>query len=215
MRPVAVSFLCMLVACSSEAGDPGSGGADTSTSDVSSTSDAATVDAPDATLDDTALPSDAAVDEGVDTALDVSLDVLEAGSGTLPPCSTCAKSSDCAANMVCVDLGLGAAGRFCAYDQAKVGDCTTVRPYRKAESLPLAGGGSAVVCVPSIATCQSVGMFKQKCTTGKNCGPGGDCWAKSSASFVCTLECKDDLDCPVGSTCEVLGTTTTVKRCLW
>ena len=213
MRLVALPFLLALAACSSEATEPGSGSADTSTTDASPTDSAAATDSVDSTLDTTV--DDTALDEGVDTALDTALDVLEAGSGTLPPCSTCAKSSDCAANMVCVDLGFGAPGRFCAYDQAKVGDCTTVRPYRKAESLPLAGGGSAVVCVPSIATCQSVGMFKQKCTTGKNCGPGGDCWARSSASFVCTLECKDDLDCPVGSTCEVLGTTTTVKRCLW
>ncbi len=213
MRLVALPFLLALAACSSEATDPGSGSVDASTDSTATSDSAAATDAVDATLD-TATP-DAVADEGVDTNLDTALDVLEAGSGTLPPCSTCAKSSDCGANMVCVDLGFGAPGRFCAYDQAKVGDCTTVRPYRKAESLPLAGGGSAVVCVPSIATCQSVGMFKQKCTTGKNCGPGGDCWAKSSASFVCTLECKDDLDCPVGSTCEVLGTTTTVKRCLW
>lgn len=220
---LALPLVLALAGCSSEAtdggpGDGGSGDGSLVTSDA----------APDSTLDEGTLDGgldgaiddgidggvDAGTDSGSDVGLDAAADVLEAGSGTLAACSICSKSSDCGANMVCVDLGLGTAGRFCAYEQAKVGDCTTVRPYRKAESLPVAGGGSVVVCVPQYATCQSVGRFKQKCTSG-SCGPGGDCWARSGASFVCTLECKDDFDCPVGSSCGVLGTTTTVKRCLW
>jgi len=187
----------------------------------------AAVDAPAESSTDVALadsaspedtsPKDAADETTVDAPSDLgdAAEVGEVGSGTRPACSMCTISSDCLPGMVCTDFGIGSAGRFCAYKQSDVpaGDCTNVRPYRKAESVPIVGGGSATICWPAYAMCQAIGMFKMKCTSGKSCGVGGDCWARSSASFVCTLECADDYDCPVGSSCELLGGT--VKRCLW
>ncbi len=165
--------------------------------------------------DSGAAPIDATADSSPEASVDAAEAAVEAGSGTRPACSSCDKSSDCQAGLVCLDLGFGAPGRWCAHRQADVagGDCKNVRPFRKAESLPIVGGETVTVCMPAFAMCSSLARFKQKCGSGSSCGPGGDCWARSGASFLCTLKCADDYDCPVGSSCTELAPST--KRCTW
>lgn len=135
-------------------------------------------------------------------------DATETTGGFLDACGYCKTNADCKTGLTCVDLGIpDPRARFCAHLKSAVGDCSTLRLYRGTDTATTADGSKAAVCLAAVS-CAAINNFKKKCPADfTKCGLAegdGTCWARSGTEFVCTILCKEDLDCPLGSTCKTL-----------
>lgn len=133
--------------------------------------------------------------------------------GSAAPCAACVSDAHCATGMACMETKFGTAdtGYYCLWKEnatgtgAPNGNCGNVRPYIGTEpGWTSIDGQAAIVCKPSVTTCQAQSDFRAKSCSGPTpdghaeCGTDGvaDAYcAPFLAGHFCTTPCASFLDC--------------------
>jgi hypothetical protein len=146
---------------------------------------------------------DIALDGGTITVLDSG----PVGDGTT--CEVCASDADCGPGLACVGAdfaGGGMVGYACMWRvEAVGGDCTTVRPLRRAELSIDPAGAYVMVCMAD-DHCTTIRAYMRDCR-----GTGPFCDGEAICGLIRgTIDCEDDLDCPPDAVCSP-----EYSACMW
>jgi hypothetical protein len=126
---------------------------------------------------------------------------VDAGPGTILPglCGSCAQSSDCGGNNLCVaDQGGNAyCGTDCYQDAGICGAGFTCQVESAINS-----GVTGYVCVPPGDLCYPPSTLCGTCTFNSDCGGANLCIPSDGGNY-CGTDCSDagQLDCPAGTYC--------------
>jgi hypothetical protein len=123
-------------------------------------------------------------------------------------CGRCVNGVQCGANAACVLEP--ASGSLTCLPRSSGGSCPTA-PFSVAANLAEAtGGGTALVCLPRLTSCEALTQIDGvACTSDAQCGGAASTFAQcalppppATQTGTCTLPCIDASDCPAPRTCE-------------